>query len=83
MTKEIPICADRSCENLEHKHSWMTNIKRHDPKDTYEIVSHALRTHSKDVVRQIVYCNTEAVAMSNYINTRMFGDDIIDKLLNL
>ena len=50
-------------------------------RDTYEIVMKAIRSqHNKTKIREIVYGDSEGVAMSNFINSRMYADDIIREL---
>ncbi len=58
-------------------------LSQDEQKKTFGIVTHAISRKGIKAVRQIV-CgearSAEAVALSNFINSRMFGEQIIEKL---
>ena len=56
-----------------------------DKKNTYEIVLNAIDDKGIEKVREIIYSEKyhyshEGVAMSNFIDSRMFAKDIVKKL---
>ena len=64
-------------------------MKKEQKKGTYPIIANAIREHGADKVRAIVYgqysalVTNEAVAMSNFVNSRMFGDVLLSKIKDL
>ncbi len=61
-----------------------------DKNETYTLVTSAIREHGAEKVRAIVYGDNgeamvryESVAISNFIKSRMFKDDILLKIKSL
>jgi uncharacterized protein YkwD len=58
-------------------------MKKEQKKGTYPIIANAIRTYGAERVRAIVYgtnsalITNEAVAMSNWVNSRMHGDELL------
>lgn len=58
-------------------------------KDIYPIIANAIRKHGAEKVRTIVYgshsalVTNEAVAISKWIDSRMFSDELLEKIKSL
>lgn len=62
----------------------MNKYQKSDPRKTAQVVREAVQKVGWDRVRDIVYSgSTETVGIANFINSRMFADEIITKLKNV
>lgn len=62
----------------------MNKHQKSDPRETAQVVREAVRKVGWERVRDIVYSgSTETVGIANFINSRMFADEIITKLKNI